>query len=428
MKGGNPMDFMALVTNSYSKVYYHCLKEVRSNHDAADITQNTFIKAFIHFGNVRDINSREPWLFTICNNEIKQFYRNSKKSTLLSEAELETAELHAAKPRQPQPAESYDILYSAIDQLSDIQRQVVLLKYFGGYSMAELAIILSISQATVKSRLYEARKAMKRLLDSSLHPSYYAGTPGTASAKKRRTAIMAAINLCAIGAQTIPCMSLHAQKQLLQNAKDNAKFAPAVLAELASITTGQEFMEACNGKLSYDELLRILACCDDSVMYRLGGTPFGTWRNAAENPLVKDVTKLYKSGGYVDSVEPILRVKSIRETCDWYKKYLGWNTDSSEEDIKQTSHAIISPYMPEGTHVNYGHFKGFHLWCGEKCVTSNSAFFIFVSGLKELRADIIERGSDSVSEIKYNAWGTNSFKITDINGTLLQFCEWACEL
>jgi len=397
--------FKSLLDATYAKVFYHTLKQVKNNHDAADITQNTFFKALIHLNKVKKPASLQPWLFTICNNEIKQFYRNQGK---------------IPAHQEPHVAENYEELYTAIELLTGTQRQIVLLKYFGGYTMQELAVVLSISPSTVKSRLYEARQTLKRHLNTpGLKPSLQ---------KERRNTLMATLNLCAIGAETIPCMSLHAQKQLLECARGNMKFNPNVLAELANIPSGQKFMDACSGKLSYEELLHILACCDDSLLYRLGGIQFGTWRNAIGNPFLEDIMKLYKTGGYVDSIEPIIYVKSIRETCEWYKKYLNWSDGTTDDcdEIDKWGHAAISPYAPGGTHNNFGHFKGFHLRCGGTGEITNSRFFIFVSGLVGLRADIVERGWDKISEITHNAWGTKSFSLTDINGFVMEFCEWSC--
>jgi len=406
-------EFMTLVDTSYAKVFYHSLKQVKNDHDAADITQNTFFKAFMHFSTLRQPSSYEPWLFTICNNEIKQFYRNAKKTALLHENEPQDHVLPESDD------EDYNMLYDAIGHLSDVQRQVVLLKYFGGYTMQELAIILSVSPVTVKSRLYEARKTLKRLLDTpAFSPSLQ---------KERRNALMATLNLCAVGAQTIPCLSLYAQKQLLQCAKDNAKFNPAILAELANIPTGQAFMEACNGKLSYEELLRILACCDDSTLYRLSGSTFTTWRNAVGNPLIHDIAALQGSGGYIDSLEMILYVPSLIDTCRWYKKYLNWETDNDDADMEKWGHAAIRPYVcSEEPNSQYQGFKGFHLRRSNGSAISNASCFVFVSGLEDARADIIERGLDKVSDICHNSWGTKTFSITDLNGFHIEFCEWEC--
>jgi len=399
-------EFQALVDASYAKVFYHSLKLVKNDHDAADITQNTFLKAMLHFGTVRKQASLEPWLFAICNNEIRQFFRSQGKSGPMQE------------PVQArQNATDHDALYAAIDRLPDAQRLVVLLKYFAGYSMQELALALAVRLTTVKSRLYEARQALKTLLDN---PATLPTLP-----KERRILFMSMLNLCAAGAKTIPCMSLRAQKQLLGCAKENAKFSPGVLAELADIPSGEEFLAACSGSLSYDELVKILACCDEAMLYRVAGQEFKTWRSAPDNELIRDVAALYKTGGYVDSVEMILYVPSIRDTVQWYRKYLNWDCGLTDEDL-DCGHAILYPYSEESAQNMDKTFKGFHLRKCEGGPIQNCNCFVFVSGLEELRAQILGNGWTQVGEIQHNGWGTRSFNLTDCNGFELEFCQWEC--
>ena len=400
-------ELQTLLDASYAKVFYHSLKQVKNNHDAADITQNTFLKALLHYSTVRNPASLEPWLFTICNNEIRQFYRTR-----------ENVELRQEPPHTTQADTDYDELYAAIDHLSSVQRQVVLLKYFGGYTMQEIALLLSVSQTTVKSRLYEARQSLKRMLD------VFAVLPPLQ--KERRNALMATLKLCDIGAKTIPCLSLHAQKQLLNCAKENVKFNTMVLAELANIPTGQEFMDICNGRLSYDELLRILACCDDASLYRLSGSNFRTWRSDANNPLLKDIAAVFKSSGYIDSVEQIIYVPSIKDTISWYKEYLNWGAGDDDAGIEHYQHAIITPYSMEGNLHSYQNFKGFHLRTGGEKTSYGCNAFIFISGIEAMRNSIIEKGWDKLTEISSYEWGTKGFCLTDLNGFTLEFCEWEC--
>ena len=400
-------EFPAFADANYAKVFYHSLKLVKNDHDAADITQNTFLKAMLNFHAVRERASLEPWLFAICNNEIRQFFRGRPR---------ESPARDFAQPRQN--AADHGALYAAIDRLPEAQRLVVLLKYFAGYSMRELAVALAVRPTTVKSRLYEARQALKRMLDG---PALLPTLP-----KERRTMLMSMLSLCAAGAKTIPCMSLRAQKQLLQCAKDNARFSEAVLAELADIPSGQEFLAACNGSLSYDELLRVLACCDEAMLYRAAGEEFKTWRSAPGNALIRDVAALYKTGGYVDSVEMILYVPSIRETVEWYRKYLNWSCDSTGEELDNYGHAILHPYSTESARNMDKTFKGFHLRVCKSGPLDNRGCFVFVSGLEDLRARVIDNGWTQVGEIRHNGWGTKAFDLTDLNGFCLEFCEWEC--
>jgi len=403
------VQFQNLVDACYAKVFYHSLKVLRSDHDAADVTQNTFLKAFICYGTLKDRDNPEPWLFTICNNEIGQLRRGRAKSVPQPEVRTRAAE----------PATDHTALYVAIERLPDAQRQVVMLKYFAGYSMREISLATAVEESTVKSRLYEARQALKRMLD---------GMEFTLPKNKdRRHRLMSMLNLIEAGSKTIPCMSLKAQKQLVQCAKENAKFSEAVLAELAEIQTGQDFLAACGGKLSYDELVRILSCCDEATLLRIAGTDYRARRNSVGNELIGDVTALYKTGGYVDSIETILYVPSMVETAKWYKKYLGWNSlDNIDEEAEQWGHLVVSPYSNENVQYEYREFKGFHLRSdlGGKLSGSNS--FIFVSGLEAIRDIIVSNGWDKLTEIYHNCWGTKSFHLTDLNGFDLEFCEWEC--
>ncbi|MDR2686622.1 MAG: sigma-70 family RNA polymerase sigma factor [Oscillospiraceae bacterium] len=399
-------DFQALVDACYAKVFYHSLKAVKNGHDAADIAQNTFLKAFLGFGAVRNRASLEPWLFAVCNNEIRRFFRSSPKDNELRDV---------AQARQA--GENHDALYAAIDRLPEAQRLVVLLKYFGGYSMRELATALGLSLSTVKSRLYEARQALKKSL-LCMPPTL---------PKERRTFLMSMLNLCAVGAKTIPCMSLRAQKQLLQCAKDNAKFGEPVLAELADIPSGREFLAACSGSLSYDELVRVLACCDEALLYRMAGQEFKTWRSASGSALLRDVAALYGTGGYVDSVEMILYVPSMLETVRWYKRVLNWDCGESDEELEQWGHATVFPYSSESARQMDKTFKGFHLREDrEGGKLQGCGCFVFVSGLEDLRAQIIGNGWEKIGEIRHNGWGTRNFDLTDLNGFDLEFCEWEC--
>jgi DNA-binding CsgD family transcriptional regulator len=352
--------------------------------------------------------SFEPWLFAICNNEIRQFFRVREKTSLLQE-------VHA----EPENDADYDELHNAIEHLSETQRQVVLLKYFGGYSMQEIALLLSVNVATIKSRLYEARRRLKKLLNEIENLPVLQ--------KERRNTIMETLKLCEVGAKTVPCMSLHTQKQLLQCAKANSKFGTAVISDLANIPTGQEFMDITGGKLSYEELLRILACCDDASLYRLSDSNFRTWRSDANNPLLKDIVSVFKSSGYIDSVEQIMYVPSMKETISWYKKYLNWGAGDDEDGDEKWQHAIITPYSMEGNLHSYQNFKGFHIRPNSKPHTSYGCnAFIFVSGIEEMRKSIVEKGWDKLTELSSYGWGTKGFCLTDINGFILEFCEWEC--
>lgn len=108
--------FLSLVDMYYAKVYYHCIKTIKNDYDAADIAQNTFIKALININHLKNSDSFGAWIFTICNNEIKMFYRKNKN------VDIKTPESEETK--------SWVTLYTAIDSLDEKYRNVIILKYF----------------------------------------------------------------------------------------------------------------------------------------------------------------------------------------------------------------------------------------------------------------------------------------------------------
>lgn len=397
--------FSKLVDLYYSKVYYHCIKIMKNDYDAADVTQKTFIKAFLNINRLKSNDSFGAWIFTICNNEIKMLYR-SNKNVDISQTE-------------PQKKQSYNKLYSAIDTLDEKYRNLIILKYFSGFSLREISALAGLSEKIIKSRLYEARKKLNALLSDK---SAFVNLPHN---KERRYLIMIIVKLLDLGAKVVPCMSVWGQKELLKCAKSNTKFSHEVLSELSKTDKGNEFVLECNGCLSYDEFIKILACCDESLLYRLNDQDYKTWRNGKDNPLLNDIAEYSNTGGYIDSVEMIMYVPSIIDTVNWYKKYLGWDGGNTEEDEKY-GYSQIRAYDSGSAGYMYKTFKGFHVRLSGTGGVTKGSCFVFVTSIEKLREKLINNGWNKVTEIRDNGWGTKGFNVEDLNGFVLEFCEWIC--
>lgn len=397
-------DFSSLVDMYYAKVYYHCIKIMKNDYDAADITQNTFIKAFININHLKNNNSFGPWIFTICNNEIKMFYRKNKN------IDINTPETTEAK--------SCERLYAAIDFLDEKYRNVIILKYFSDFKLREISAVTGLKEKTIKSRLYEARKLLKALLSDKVD------LKNLPHNKKGRCIIMSIARLMDLGAKVIPCMSVWGQKELIKCAKNNTKFSEEVLNELSKIEKGNDFLLESKGSISYDEAIKILACCDEAVLYRLNGQDYTTWRNGKGNPILNDIAQYLNTGGYIDSIEMIMYVPSIIETVNWYKKYLGWDGDNSEEDEKY-GYSQIRAYNNGTSGNTCNNFKGFHLRLSPNSSSTKGSCFVMVTSIEKLHEKIVNSGWNKISEIKDNGWGTKGFVLEDLNGFNLEFCEWA---
>lgn len=149
-------------------VYRIALNQTRSEADADDITQSVFVKLYVRGPSNASPEHLKRWLIRVTVNECKSlwrtfWHRNIKLSGVHGE-DIAKSDVHESSCSEPDSLVDHDELYRALAQLPDKSRIVVHLFYFEGYSTSEIASILKIREATVRSRLSRARRQLKDLL------------------------------------------------------------------------------------------------------------------------------------------------------------------------------------------------------------------------------------------------------------------------
>ena len=137
--------------------------------DAAEIAQDSFSDAWLKRescrGDWRDPDVFGRWLRGVALNRYRNWSRSSWRRRLrivsLAPAELE----FVATSSEHAPPEHLEALRLAIERLPAKQRQVVLMHYLEETSVKNVAELLSVSVKTVEGRLYQARRALHRMLD-----------------------------------------------------------------------------------------------------------------------------------------------------------------------------------------------------------------------------------------------------------------------
>ncbi len=138
--------------------------------DASEIAQESFAEAYLSRdkcrGDWRDSEVFGRWLRGIARNKFRNWrrahVRRARRIVLMEQVDLEQAAGHA-QPDGVSPRISE--LRSAIDKLPARQRQVIMMHYLDESSVKDVAALLSVSVKTVEGRLYQARRALKRMLD-----------------------------------------------------------------------------------------------------------------------------------------------------------------------------------------------------------------------------------------------------------------------
>ena len=169
---GNINDFEQLVTAYEKNVYNLALRMVGDPDDAADITQETFIKAYRALGSFRGDSKFSSWVYRIASNVCLDFLRSrSRRAQVPLSFENEDAEGEIELPDMSQNPEkvlmkklSMEAVRRGMEKLPPKQRQILVLRELCGLSYAELAQTLSVEEGTVKSRIFRARKRLCAIL------------------------------------------------------------------------------------------------------------------------------------------------------------------------------------------------------------------------------------------------------------------------
>lgn len=144
---------------------------IPNHHDAEEITQDAFMRAFASLDTFSTEYRFSTWLFTIayrlCLNSIR------RKQSLTGDLDFTTFS-DEGSPSPSALAESDDarhmkaIIWDAVDRLSPPQRAAVLLFYQQDRSCQEIAQVLELPVATVKSHLHRARCRLKEMLEPAV--------------------------------------------------------------------------------------------------------------------------------------------------------------------------------------------------------------------------------------------------------------------
>ncbi|MDL0428258.1 RNA polymerase sigma factor SigW [Bacillus amyloliquefaciens] len=173
VKKGDQNAFAEIVDLYKDKIYQLCYRMLGNVHEAEDIAQEAFIRAYVNIDSF-DINRKfSTWLYRIATNLTIVRIRKKKPDYYL-DAEVAGAEgltmysQIAADGVLPEDAvlslELSDTIQKKILKLPDKYRTVIVLKYIDELSLIEIGEILNIPVGTVKTRIHRGREALRKQL------------------------------------------------------------------------------------------------------------------------------------------------------------------------------------------------------------------------------------------------------------------------
>lgn len=161
---GDEEAFSGLFEATHQRVYYLARQILRDDAEAMDVTQETFLKAWKALPKLEHPEAVVTWLFRIADNLCRDRQRRSAEVLLedgdsLPEQE-ETDELLLPQELMDR-SETRRLVREMIEALPTAQKECILLYYFAGLSVGEIAAQQDCSEGTVKSRLNYGRRQIK---------------------------------------------------------------------------------------------------------------------------------------------------------------------------------------------------------------------------------------------------------------------------
>jgi RNA polymerase sigma factor (sigma-70 family) len=159
---GEPEAFGFLVDKYKESVYAFAYAKLRNFHDAEDVAQEVFIKAYQKLHTLRHWDSFLAWLYSITSNLCKMQVRSQSKRPDNEAIEDQKAEILAV-PAMNSYREKLvnESVHEALDTLPDIHRQILTLHYLGGMKVNEISRFLGIPLRTTARRLSEGKSQLK---------------------------------------------------------------------------------------------------------------------------------------------------------------------------------------------------------------------------------------------------------------------------
>ena len=167
--GGDANAFETLVLEYEKNVYNIALRMTGNSEDAADMTQEAFIKAYNSLQSFRGDSKFSVWLYRIVSNVCLDFLRSKNRRPTVSlsvedddgeDAQLDVADESQSPELLLDRNLTRDSVRRGLDSLPPDYRQILLLREIQGLSYDEIAQALSLEVGTVKSRIFRARKRL----------------------------------------------------------------------------------------------------------------------------------------------------------------------------------------------------------------------------------------------------------------------------
>ena len=167
---GDAEAFNELVRNCQKRVLGTVYRLIGRHDDVEDVGQEVFVRVYLSLNQLRAVEVFESWLYRLTVNAAYDYLRKRRRNPAVLMAELgddqvrlidaeESGQRHDVQTRRAEAREALNLL---LDQVSEHDRTLLVLKEVEGLSLKQLKEIYGASEGALKVRLFRARRRVGR--------------------------------------------------------------------------------------------------------------------------------------------------------------------------------------------------------------------------------------------------------------------------
>ncbi len=162
LRAGDRQAAEDFVDRYYEQIYLFMRRLGCGQAISEDLTQECFLSAWQHIGQLKDDTALNSWLYRIAGNASRMYWRRRKGKAVVSLEDFEVSDGNQDNRDKVEYAERLGRLHKAVTRLSTKFRQAIVLHYMQNLSIGEAAEAAGVREGTFKSRLNRAIKILRK--------------------------------------------------------------------------------------------------------------------------------------------------------------------------------------------------------------------------------------------------------------------------
>lgn len=146
------------------RLYGFCCTLCANSIDADDLYQETWLRLVTNLHRYDTSKPFEPYLTGICVNAYRDVLRRKKRSPIFDSFATTEEKESVMESVSAEETKDYSELHEAVARLPEKMRVTILLFYFHDMEISRVAVALRVPEGTVKSRLHQAKKLLRKEL------------------------------------------------------------------------------------------------------------------------------------------------------------------------------------------------------------------------------------------------------------------------